>query len=215
MRCTCVAAAAAVTVVASAASAQFFTDRGAFNLAAGSTTTDGFETYALIGTTASGAIANFAGNDFAASSTPAAIKIINAPAFGALNTTPGGAQYLYLDTDMGNVGCDLTIAFNAAVSAIGFDYSDMDTLPLVINVDGQSFTAPASGNGAAAFVGYVSSGTFSTISMNSGTDSGWGLDELSYSAGAPSCEPDLTTGAIPGQPGFGVPNGVLNNDDFF
>ena len=29
------------------------------------------------------------------------------------------------------------------------------------------------------------------------------------------CEPDLTTGAIPGQPGFGVPNGVLNNDDFF
>ncbi|MCB9840403.1 MAG: hypothetical protein H6809_01965 [Phycisphaeraceae bacterium] len=29
------------------------------------------------------------------------------------------------------------------------------------------------------------------------------------------CDPDLTTGAIPGQPGFGVPNGVLNNDDFF
>ncbi|MCB9840510.1 MAG: hypothetical protein H6809_02520 [Phycisphaeraceae bacterium] len=29
------------------------------------------------------------------------------------------------------------------------------------------------------------------------------------------CEPDLTTGAIPGQPGYGVPNGVLNNDDFF
>jgi hypothetical protein len=29
------------------------------------------------------------------------------------------------------------------------------------------------------------------------------------------CEPDLTTGAIPGQPGYGTPNGVLNNDDFF
>ncbi|MEZ6234253.1 MAG: GC-type dockerin domain-anchored protein [Phycisphaerales bacterium] len=29
------------------------------------------------------------------------------------------------------------------------------------------------------------------------------------------CEPDLTTGAIMGQPGYGVPNGVLNNDDFF
>ncbi|MEZ6235815.1 MAG: GC-type dockerin domain-anchored protein [Phycisphaerales bacterium] len=29
------------------------------------------------------------------------------------------------------------------------------------------------------------------------------------------CEPDLTTGAIAGQPGYGVPNGVLNNDDFF
>ncbi|MCB9841591.1 MAG: hypothetical protein H6809_08085 [Phycisphaeraceae bacterium] len=31
----------------------------------------------------------------------------------------------------------------------------------------------------------------------------------------PVCEPDLTTGAVAGQPGFGVPNGVLNNDDFF
>ncbi|MCA9288490.1 MAG: hypothetical protein KDA05_07890, partial [Phycisphaerales bacterium] len=27
-----------------------------------------------------------------------------------------------------------------------------------------------------------------------------------------ACEPDLTTGAIAGQPGYGVPNGVLNND---
>jgi hypothetical protein len=26
---------------------------------------------------------------------------------------------------------------------------------------------------------------------------------------------DLTPGAVPGQPGHGVPNGALNNDDFF
>jgi hypothetical protein len=31
----------------------------------------------------------------------------------------------------------------------------------------------------------------------------------------PTCAPDLTTGAIAGQPGYGVPNGVLNNEDFF
>jgi len=29
------------------------------------------------------------------------------------------------------------------------------------------------------------------------------------------CQPDLTTTANPFQPGFGVPNGVVNNDDFF
>jgi hypothetical protein len=29
------------------------------------------------------------------------------------------------------------------------------------------------------------------------------------------CRPDLTAGAIPGQPGYGQPNGTLNNDDFF
>ena len=29
------------------------------------------------------------------------------------------------------------------------------------------------------------------------------------------CQADLTTGAIPGQPGYGIPNGIVNNDDFF
>ena len=29
------------------------------------------------------------------------------------------------------------------------------------------------------------------------------------------CHGDLTTGAVSGQAGYGVPNGVLNNDDFF
>jgi hypothetical protein len=33
--------------------------------------------------------------------------------------------------------------------------------------------------------------------------------------GSPVCDPDITTGAISGQPGYGVPNGILNNDDFF
>ena len=31
----------------------------------------------------------------------------------------------------------------------------------------------------------------------------------------PACRPDLTAGALPGSPGYGVPNGILNNDDFF
>jgi hypothetical protein len=35
------------------------------------------------------------------------------------------------------------------------------------------------------------------------------------SGGAAGCRPDLTAGAIAGQPGYGQPNGVLNNDDFF
>lgn len=33
--------------------------------------------------------------------------------------------------------------------------------------------------------------------------------------GSTPCPPDLTTGAIPSQPGYGTPNGVVNNDDFF
>ncbi len=46
-----------------------------------------------------------------------------------------------------------------------------------------------------------------------------GIDEFRVWASAtctpPPCLPDLTTGAVPGQPGYGVPNGLLNNDDFF
>ena len=30
-----------------------------------------------------------------------------------------------------------------------------------------------------------------------------------------ACPPDLTFGAIPGQPGYGLKNGIANNDDFF
>jgi len=30
-----------------------------------------------------------------------------------------------------------------------------------------------------------------------------------------NCRADLTSSAIPGTPGYGVPNGILNNDDFF
>ena len=39
---------------------------------------------------------------------------------------------------------------------------------------------------------------------------------VNYSlSGGPTCRPDLTTTAVAGSPGYGVPNGVLNNDDFF
>lgn len=33
--------------------------------------------------------------------------------------------------------------------------------------------------------------------------------------GSGFCRVDLTSGAIPGAPGYGVPNGIVNNDDFF
>ena len=39
--------------------------------------------------------------------------------------------------------------------------------------------------------------------------------ELQNSLCGSLCAPDLTTGAIAGQPGYGQPNGVLNNEDFF
>ncbi|MEZ6235578.1 MAG: GC-type dockerin domain-anchored protein [Phycisphaerales bacterium] len=43
-----------------------------------------------------------------------------------------------------------------------------------------------------------------------------GLITCMFTYDAPSaCAPDLTAGAVAGVPGYGVPNGILNNDDFF
>ncbi len=44
-----------------------------------------------------------------------------------------------------------------------------------------------------------------------------GAGDAPVEAGSPAsgCRPDLTTFAIPGTPGYGLPDGVLNNDDFF
>ena len=48
-----------------------------------------------------------------------------------------------------------------------------------------------------------------------GTEFGLGIDNVSIEPLGAVCTPDLTTGAVAGQPGYGVPNGTLNNDDFF
>ena len=40
-------------------------------------------------------------------------------------------------------------------------------------------------------------------------------DAVGVDVSVEGCRPDLTTGAVPGSPGYGTPNGTLNNDDFF
>jgi len=78
--------------------------------------------------------------------------------------------------------------------------------------------------------GTLAGGTGSRISiqyLNSTLTPGAGFagsadSSVEYSRGTnaafvtiPHCQPDLTSGAIPGQYGYGVHNGILNNDDFF
>ncbi|MEZ6234029.1 MAG: GC-type dockerin domain-anchored protein [Phycisphaerales bacterium] len=59
---------------------------------------------------------------------------------------------------------------------------------------------------------------FTLLGVGFESDDVWFIDNVSVddeSMMPPSCPADLTTGAVAGQPGYGVPNGVLNNDDFF
>ncbi len=55
--------------------------------------------------------------------------------------------------------------------------------------------------------GFITAADNTTLAQN--------LVAWANAGGGPTCQPDLTTGAIAGQPGYGTPNGVLNNDDFF
>jgi hypothetical protein len=57
--------------------------------------------------------------------------------------------------------------------------------------------------------------TFVTYNFNGGSSTFYNRFQLDGSISGGGCDPDLTTGAVAGQPGYGVPNGVLNNDDFF
>src|SRR5262249_34692173 len=45
------------------------------------------------------------------------------------------------------------------------------------------------------------------------TPANWAIVEVRFNI--TECQPDLTTTAIAGQPGYGTPNGIVNNDDFF
>jgi len=126
--------------------------------------------------------------------------------------------------------------FTRTVDSVGFP----DRLELVISTAGAS-SSPASFttslvqvNPQLTLTGYPSTWTQFTATVaasGSGRFAFWynptgggplgsnsdyiGVDDVVYTAVGVSCRADLTTGAIPGQPGYGVPNGILNNDDFF
>jgi hypothetical protein len=81
---------------------------------------------------------------------------------------------------------------------------------------------PPIGNPAHVRDGWLAHGTSANGLWNSTTwfphsfrGMGTPARKLEGTAPGPSCRPDLTTSAVPGSPGYGIPNGVLNNDDFF
>ncbi|MEZ6234476.1 MAG: GC-type dockerin domain-anchored protein [Phycisphaerales bacterium] len=122
----------------------------------------------------------------------------------------GGTTFTPTTTNTsGFVALEPGAVFDSARMTVYF--SDPDT----VNVD-----IDAGINGVVDYQ-YSRTGV-SAIAADFGTGVGVGawtanavFDNFNADGGAPTCQPDLTTGAIAGVPGYGVPNGVLNNDDFF
>ncbi len=132
---------------------------------------------------------------------------------------------------------DFLATADAPVYSMGFDMVEPDvTMPawggapidttflvtlLLAGVEVATFTFNVDDD-TPAFVGVWSDQPFDTIdiadvSVNINRDDDEYFGEF-YTGTTPrpaNCPADLTTTAIPGTPGYGVPNGIVNNDDFF
>ncbi len=181
---TACVAAIGLPILGSIASAQVFTDRAAFQAALNTFSIETFEGTPLVGTISNGAIASLSLPAFTVSATPTAVKVLGtSDGFGSHNTTPGGSRFLYLDTDIGLQGTLTTFQFNGPLSAFGFDYTGV-TQP------GTTFTALLAGqtysltlNSSTAdskFWGFIGLTPFSTVTLDSGIDSGYGIDQVTF-----------------------------------
>jgi hypothetical protein len=157
-----------------------YTNRASFDAVAGPVLLETFESAPLSGTAGSGAVSSMAFPFFTITSSPAAIKVMSSAVFGAHNTTAGGANYLYLDTDMAFTGTTATfISFASPITEFGFDITDLEASSGTIEIPGQvTYTAPRGADGDERFWGFISSEPFSSISFNTGTDSGLGIDNV-------------------------------------
>jgi hypothetical protein len=170
-----------------------YTDRAAFESALNAYSVEDFESYPTYGTpdpllNIPDGLTSLDLNDFSLTATPQAIKILNAPHSGAHNTTPGGSQFLYLDTDTGTVGSSTVFSLDNPVDAFGFDYTAVYEPGTVFTVSiGSEVFNLALNNPEATplFWGVIGLGDFSDITLHTSTDSGYGVDEVTFGSAVP------------------------------
>lgn len=161
------------------AAASTFSSETLFLDAANPVVTEDFEDAPLSGSPSSGALSSIDFGGFEVSSSPNALKVLDSNNFGAGNTTPGGSNYLLVDTDVGFVTGITTFTFDSLLSAFGFWYSDAEGSG-TISFGGQTFALSATGNGGSSFFGYVGNTFVDSFTIDFGDDSNFGIDDVSY-----------------------------------
>ncbi len=160
-----------------------FNDRADFlNNAVGPIVIEDFEDEAVVGTPAGGQVGMLTLTDFIATSNPLALKILDQPSAGNMNTTPGGAKYLALDTDIAGVSASVTWFFTTPITELGFNIIDLKTV-IVVTINATDYLINGAGDGGVTFWGILDVGEFDTISFNivEGIDSFYSFDDLVYS----------------------------------
>ena len=156
-----------------------FNDQTSFLNAVGSVVTEDFEDEPA-GHPDYGALSAMTFDDFSATSTPAALKVLDAEWYGNHNTTPGGRKYLSADTDVGSRSSEVTITFDYVLSALGFYLIDIEDF-MEITIGGNLYTVPGNGTGGESYFGIISDSPFSVVHLDMGvTDSHTSMDDFAY-----------------------------------
>lgn len=179
------AGAATLLLAAPAVTAgTIYTDRTSFEAALASLFIETFEDEPVSGTVSSGALPSIAFDGFTVSTTPDAVKVADAPNFGAVNTTPGGDTYLYIDTDIGFSGYEATFLLDAPTGAFGFSYSGNNNPDDVTSImlAGGSFVLPMSTPDVGQFWGYIADPgmLFDTAVLTATENSAYGIDDVTF-----------------------------------
>jgi len=181
-----------------------FFDAGSFLSQAsslpGTVEVEDFEGAPLSGTLEGGALPFISFAPFTAASVPDAVKVLDTPSVGNHNTTPGGSQYLGVDTDIGSLSADLTLTFDEEVAAVGFflisadHINAVDPTPVTVVVQGFEYTMPVPDENEEAFFGITSGSAFTSVEIRpDDVDSFYSIDDVSYVP-----EPSLATLGLAG-----------------
>lgn len=174
-----------------------FTDRTAFEAALASYDVEDFESYTPFGDpdappSLPDGLTSWAGLDFSLSTNPQAIKILGydypASSPEVVNTTSGGSNYLYLDTDKGLVGSETLFSLYQPADAFGFNYSGVFEPGTTFTVQIGSDTFNLSLNNPEAtplFWGVLGLGSFTDIILTTSIDSGYGVDDVIFGSAVP------------------------------
>ena len=113
---------------------------------------------------------------------------------GSENTTPGGSQFLYLDTDESKQGSETVFGLGSSVNAFGFDYTGVFEAGTAFTVTiGSDIFNPNQNNGEddPRFWGVIGPASFNTVTLSTITDStgfgdsGYGVDDVTFGSAIP------------------------------
>ncbi|WP_395345193.1 PEP-CTERM sorting domain-containing protein [Ningiella sp. W23] len=183
-----------------------FTDRSAFDAAAGATSIEDFDSFTIDTQFHTGTLDV---GDFSLSmtSTPSTnFNIIDVPPLANAESDVNGSANMRVFTN-GNLGVDLMFMFDTAISSFGADFRSLndEIARTEIVVGGEVLTLPiASGSGQASFYGFTSDTAFTSVIFRGIVNDVYGIDNVTYGSATAVSAPSTLAMMLLGVAGFVV-----------